>query len=110
MAYKNYSPDFKAKVVLEVIEGEKSLNEIASNYNLNPNMVRNWKNEFVKNARSVFENPTHVEKEARRKKEIMKKDADQMLKIIGQLTMERDFLQDCFRKSGYPVPKLDSEK
>lgn len=110
MAYKNYSPDFKAKVVLEVIEGEKSLNEIASNYNLNPNMVRNWKNEFVKNARSVFENPTQVEKEARRKEEIMKKDADQMLKIIGQLTMERNFLQDCFRKSGYPVPKLDSEK
>ena len=33
-----------------------------------------------------------------------------MLKSIGQLTIERDFLQDCFRRSGRPVPELDPEK
>ena len=42
MAYKNYSSYFKAKVVIEVLQGENSLNEIAAYYNLNPNMVSTW--------------------------------------------------------------------
>ena len=33
----------------------------------------------------------------------------EMLKAIGQLTLERDFLQDCFRAAGRPIPKLPSE-
>lgn len=33
-----------------------------------------------------------------------------MLKTIGQLTLERDFLQGCFRRSGLPVPELGAEK
>ena len=50
MAYKNYTSEFKAKVVIEVLQGEKSLSEIAAHYNLNPNMVRTWKAEFIENA------------------------------------------------------------
>jgi len=33
-----------------------------------------------------------------------------MLKTIGQLTLERDFLQDCFRLSGEPIPEFDPDK
>ena len=33
----------------------------------------------------------------------------QMLRTIGQLTLERDFLQDCFRAAGRPIPKLSSD-
>ena len=43
MAKNNYSPTFKAKVVLEVLQEEQKLIAIASKYNLNPNMLRNWK-------------------------------------------------------------------
>ena len=43
MSYKTYTSEFKAKVFIEVLQGDKSLSEIASEYNLNPNMVRNWK-------------------------------------------------------------------
>ena len=110
MAYKTYTSEFKAKVVLEVLKGGKSLGEIAADYNLNPNMVRNWKSEFEKNASMVFESPKQAEKEARKKEESLKKDAELMLKKIGQLTMERDFLQDCFRKTGHPVPGIDCER
>lgn len=110
MSYKTYTSEFKAKVVIEVLQGDKSLSEIASEYNLNPNMVRNWKSEFLENASTVFENPKKVEKAARRKEESLKKEKETMLKTIGQLTIERDFLQDCFRRSGRPVPKLDPEK
>ena len=38
------------------------------------------------------------------------KERDKMLKTIGQLTVERNFLQDFFRAVGKPVPELDPEK
>ena len=109
MSYKTYTSEFKAKVIIEVLQGEKSLSEIAAQYNLNPNMVRNWKSEFLENASTIFENPKKAEKAARRKEEVLKKEKETMLKTIGQLTIERDFLQDCFRQSGLPVPELDPE-
>ena len=65
MSYKTYTSEFKAKVVIEVLQGEKSLSEIAAQYNLNPNMVRNWKSEFLENASTIFENPKKAEKAAR---------------------------------------------
>lgn len=41
-----------------------------------------------------------------RKEEDLKKKNDQMLKTIGQLTLERDFLQGCFRQAGAPLPDI----
>ena len=110
MARTTYSVQFKTKLVLEVLKEEKELGTIASENGINPNMLRNWKREFLDNASTVFENPKKVEKEARRKEESLKKETDQMLKTIGQLTLERDFLQGCFRQCGLSVPELGSEK
>ena len=50
-----YSADFKAKIVLEVIEGEKTLNEIASKYDLLPKNVQNWKKQFLENISLAFD-------------------------------------------------------
>ena len=47
MGYKSYTAEYKTKVVLEVLREEKPLGEIASGYGLNPNMVRNWKTDFL---------------------------------------------------------------
>ena len=109
MGYKRYTAEYKTKVVLEVLREEKPLGEIASGYGLNPNMVRNWKTEFLTKASSVFENPEKEAKKAKRKEEALEKKNAQMLRTIGQLTLERDFLQECFRQSGKPIPRLDSE-
>jgi len=38
-----YDTDFKAKIVLELLDGEKTLNEIASKYDLLPKNIQNWK-------------------------------------------------------------------
>lgn len=108
MARTNYTPEYKAKLVLEVIQGERELNEIAAENSINPNMLRNWKNEFIANASRAFDEARQT-KEARRKEEVLKKENDRMLKTIGQITLERDFLQDCFRRSGRPIPRLDTE-
>lgn len=105
----NYSPDLKARLAIKILEGEKTLNEIAAEHSLNPNMLRTWKKEFLENAGRVF-NERQSEKEIRRKEESLERDRERMLKTIGQLTLERDFLQDCFRESGYPIPEFDKEK
>ena len=110
MARSNYTSAFKTKIVLEILREERELGEIAAEHNLNPNMVRNWKREFLDNAESVFENPKKLEREAKRKEKVLEKQNTQMLKTIGQLTLERDFLQDCFRRTGRPIPKLSKEE
>ena len=110
MSYKQYPPAFKVDIVLEVLREEKELGEIAAEHNLNPNMVRNWKAEFLKKADSIFEGNRKAEKEEKRKEEALEKEKAQMLKTIGQLTLERDFLQDCFRRKGYPIPRFDTQK
>jgi len=46
---KTYSPDFKSKLVLEVLRGERMLNEIASDYEVHPNMLTRWKTEATNN-------------------------------------------------------------
>lgn len=109
MARTNYTPEFKSKLVLEILQGEKELNEIASLHNINPNMLRNWKKEFLENSNRAFDESRQA-KEARRKEADLKKENDRMLKTIGQLTLERDFLQDCFRITGRPIPKLPKEE
>lgn len=108
MPRTTYHADFKAKVVLEVIQGDAELGVIASKYGINPNVIRNWKKDFLENASRVFAE-SKIEKNARRKEDDLKRDREQMLKTIGQLTLERDYLQDCFRISGQPVPELHKD-
>lgn len=62
MARTQYSAQFKAKIVLEVLKGEKELGTIAYENNINPNMLRGWKREFLDHASEVFENPRKAEK------------------------------------------------
>jgi transposase-like protein len=49
-----YSGDFKAKVVLEAIQGNNSLEELAKRYCLHPNLIKNWKSMFMKRAKYVL--------------------------------------------------------
>jgi len=49
-----YSGDFKAKVVLEAIQGNNNLEELAKRYCLHPNLIKNWKSMFMKRAKYVL--------------------------------------------------------
>ena len=55
---KTYSADFKAKLVLQVLEGEKTLNEIASEYEILPKNLQNWKKQFLENMSLAFDKST----------------------------------------------------
>ena len=92
MQKKVYTSEFKTRVVLEVLREERTISEIASENNLNPNQLGNWKREFLQNAYKAFET-TKQERGAKAKERENAQEKAQMLKTIGQLTMERDFLK-----------------
>ena len=50
MPRKKYTSEFKTKIVLSILQGDKEFNVICSENGLNPNMVRKWKQEFLQNA------------------------------------------------------------
>jgi putative transposase len=57
---KSFSADFKAKLVLEVLEGEKTVNEIASRYEVLPASLKSWKKQFLENMSLAFDKSTVV--------------------------------------------------
>ena len=109
MTYQHYSPEFKARIVLQVLQGEKELGEVAKEHNINPNLIRKWRTTFLEKASMVFEDPEKEAAKAKRKEESLEKKQRQMLSTIGQLTLERDFLQDAFRRTGRPIPRFNLE-
>ena len=90
---KTYSAEFKAKLVLEVLEGEKTINEIASKYEIIPNNLKNWKKQFIENMSLAFDKSAVV-KEYKDEIETIKKDKDELAKKVGNLTIEKDFLME----------------
>ena len=81
----------KAKVALEAIKGNKTVNEIAQEYGVHPTQVGQWKKELLENAGSLFEGkrgPKPVNAQD---------DPDRLYARIGQLNMELEWLK---KKSG----------
>ena len=89
---KIYSADFKAKVVLEVLEAEQTINEIASKYELLPANVKNWKKMFLENMSLAFDKSTVV-KEYKAELETVKKEKDMIAKKLGETIVEKEFLE-----------------
>jgi transposase-like protein len=92
MKRKQYTPEFKAKVVLQVLREERTLGEIAADNELNPNQIRNWKREFLENAPKIFSESRDA-KEIKAKEKEMEEDYQELLAKVGQLTVERDWLK-----------------
>jgi len=85
-----YSTQFKTKIVLEVLREEKTLNEIASEYNINPKNIQNWKKIFLANAEVAME-PAKAVKEYKDEINNLNKKVDEYAKKVGQLTLEKDW-------------------
>jgi len=89
---KTYSADFKAKLVLQVLESEKTLNEIASQYEILPKNLQNWKKHFLENMSLAFDKSTVV-KEYKNEIETLQKDKDLIAKKLGETIVEKEFLE-----------------
>ncbi|MEA3314228.1 MAG: hypothetical protein U9Q30_00030, partial [Campylobacterota bacterium] len=73
------------------LDGEKTLNEIASKYEILPKNLQNWKKQFLENMSLAFDKSTVV-KEYKNEIEILQKDKDELAKKVGNLTIEKEFL------------------
>jgi len=80
---RNHSAAFKAKVALEALREQDSVAEIARRYGLHGNVVANWKRQLAENVERVFEGGAAHDSSERE---------SELLKKIGELTVERDFL------------------
>ncbi len=78
--------------MLEVLEGEKTINEIASVYEIIPNNLKNWKKQFLENMSLAFDKSAVV-KEYKEEIETLQKNNDNLAKKVGNLTIEKDFLE-----------------
>jgi putative transposase len=85
-----YSADFKAKVVLEILDGEQTLNEIASKHNLLPKNLQNWKKQFLENASLAFDKSAIV-KEYKEEIERLRREKDATSKKLGEVVVEKDW-------------------
>jgi putative transposase len=85
-----YSPEFKAKVVLELIGEQMTLHELAAKHGVSPVIISRWKKEFKERAPELFEKgPSAAEKELRKKAEYV----EELEKKLGQAMVERDYLK-----------------
>ncbi len=88
---KQFSREFKVRVALEAIKGQKTANEIASEYGVHPTQIAQWKKQALDELPNVFERPNS---ERVKSEEAL---IASLYQQIGQLKVEVDFLK---KKSG----------
>ena len=89
---KQHRPDFKARVALEALKGEQTVAELASRFGIHPTMIHQWKKALFEGAPDIFQRGRphgDPEADAGRIKDLHAK--------IGELTVERDFLEQGLR-------------
>jgi len=89
---RKFSASFKAKVAIEALKENDTLAELAKKYDVHPNMISKWKQEFVERSSEIFETKA-PEKEA-------DEQLEKLYAKIGQLEMERDWLKKISKKAG----------
>ena len=88
---RNFSAKFKSELVIELLKGEKDLNTIATENNIQPNLLRNWKKEFLDKASVVFDDTR--EDNLKEKLASERREKAEYAKKVGQLTMQVDWLK-----------------
>lgn len=99
---KTYDKDFKAKVALEALRGDKTIQELGQTYQVHPNLITQWKKLLLDNAVNVFERANKVPVEQAEAEE----KRDLLLKEVGQLQVENRFLKKKYKELYGHEPKL----
>ena len=90
---RNHSPAFKAKVAVAAIKGEKTLIELAQDFDVHPNQIKQWRDQLLDGATEVFGEAPKVDLGPTI-------DVKTLHAKIGELTLENDFLSGTLGKAG----------
>ena len=88
----NHSAEFKAKVALAAVRGEKTLSELASQFDVHPNQITQWKVQLLERAAEVFDGG--------KGQATPPVDLKALHAKIGELALENDFLEGALDKAG----------
>ena len=86
-------------VALDVVRGEKTLSQVAGEHGVAPSLACEWRDQLV-GAGDVFGKNAEA-RERKRSEEAARRELDEALRAVGQLTLERDFLQRFCDDNGY---------
>jgi transposase-like protein len=89
---RNHTAAFKAKVALAALKGDKTLAELAQQFDVHPNQITDWKTRLQESAAGVFGEDKADQQ--------VKVDVTRMQAKIGELTLENDFLETALIKAG----------
>ena len=89
---RTFMPEFKAKVVLEILTEQKSLAQASREYGIKDSVLSRWKQEFIERAPQMFEQRTASDGREQRIVELER--------MVGRLTMELDVAKKVFRHLG----------
>ena len=91
---QTFSKDFKAKVALEVLQEESTIQEIAVKHGVHPNQISKWKAQAIPGMADIFERPNKKPEEVRQQEE----KENEYLKTIGEQKVELDYLKKKYRQ------------
>ena len=91
---RNHTPAFKAKVALAAVRGDKTLAELAQQFDIHPNQITQWKAQLLDGAAGVFGSEAWGERAG------PAADLTVLHAKIGELTLENDFLAGALGKAG----------
>ena len=87
MSRRKFTKQFKAKVALEAIKGQRTINELAQEFSVHPNQIGLWKKQALSSLPEVFGSGKDREAEQ------MEKERDRLYRKVGQLQVQVDFLK-----------------
>jgi transposase-like protein len=91
---KKRSDDFKARVALDALKGQKTINELASEYGIHPNQIGQWKKKLIEGSSDIFSRGKNREAESH------EAERDRLYQQIGKLQVEVDWLK---KTAGYKI-------
>ncbi len=86
-----FSGGLKAKVAIEAFRERETLSELSKRFELHPNMINKWKQEFLERSGEIFDKKSNAESEV---------DPEKLYAKIGQLEIENDFFKKNLKKIG----------
>lgn len=84
---RRHNAEFKTKVVLQMLEGNKTLSELSGEYGIHPAQLTQWRRIFLERVPEIFS-----AKSSRKEKECKSRE-EELYKKIGQLQVELDWLK-----------------